>query len=118
MVTFPRRLRYFLHRDPVLLGRVRRSVLQTIETCLRRYCPDAPPGSRFGAVSFVQHFGSALNAHTHLPCCVTAGVFSLDADDTLRFHPAADLDAAAVSAVQRRIRSRVLRIAVGKYGRR
>ena len=26
VVTFPRRLRFFLHRDPVLLGRVRRSV--------------------------------------------------------------------------------------------
>jgi hypothetical protein len=60
----------------------------------------------------VQRFGSALNAHTHLHCCVTDGLFGLDAHGTLRFHPAADLDAAAVSAVQRRIRSRVLRLAV------
>ncbi len=36
-VTFPRRLRYFLHRDPVLLGRVRRSILRTIESGLRGY---------------------------------------------------------------------------------
>ena len=63
----------------------------------------------------MQRFGSALNAHTHLHCCVTDGVFSLDAAGTLRFHPAADLSAAALSAVQRRIRSRVLRIAV-RYG--
>jgi hypothetical protein len=28
VVTFPKRLRFFLHRDPVLLGRVRRSVLR------------------------------------------------------------------------------------------
>jgi hypothetical protein len=60
----------------------------------------------------VQRFGAALNAHTHLHCCVTDGVFSLAADGTLHFHPAVDLDAAAVSAVQRRIRARVLRIAV------
>jgi hypothetical protein len=112
VVTFPRRLRYFLHRDPVLLGRVRRSVLRTIESGLRRRCPGAPRDSRFGAVSFVQRFGSALNAHTHLHCCVTDGVFSVDAAGSLRFHPAVDLDAAAVSAVQRRIRTRVLRIAV------
>jgi len=42
-------------------------------------------------------------------------VFSVGPDGTLRFHPAADFDSAAVSAVQRRIRSRVLRIAV-RYG--
>jgi len=42
VVTFPRRLRYVLHRDPVLLGVVRRSVLRRIETGLRRHCPDAP----------------------------------------------------------------------------
>jgi hypothetical protein len=39
-------------------------------------------------------------------------VFGLEADGTLRFHPATDLDAPAVSAVQRRIRGRVRRIAV------
>ena len=79
VVTFPRRLRYFLHREPVLLGRVRRSVLRTIEAALRHRCPDTPRDARCGAVSFVQRFGSALNAHTHLHCCVTDGVFSLDA---------------------------------------
>jgi hypothetical protein len=115
VVSFPRRLRYFLHRDPVLLGRVRRCVLRTIEVALRRRCPDAPRDSRCGAVCFVQRFGSALNAHTHLHDCLTDGVFSVGPDGTLRFHRAADFDAAAVSAVERRIRSRVLRIAV-RYG--
>lgn len=112
VVTFPKRLRFFLHRDPVLLGRARRSVLRTIESGLRRCCPGAPHGARCGAVTFVQRFGSALNAHTHLHCCVTDGLFSLDAGGTLRFHPATDLDAPAVSAVQQRIRMRVLRTAV------
>jgi len=89
--TFPRRLRFFLHRDPVLLGRVRRSVPRAIEWGLRRHCPDAPRVARFGAVSFVQRFGSALNAHTHLHCCVTDGVFSLEPAGALHFHTAADL---------------------------
>jgi hypothetical protein len=44
-------------------------------------------------------FGSTLHAHTHLHCCVTDGVFSLTAVGTLHFHPAADLDAAALSGV-------------------
>ena len=112
VVTFPKRLRFFLHRDPVLLGRVRRRVLRTIESGLRRRCPDAPRAARIGTVSFVQRFGSALNAHTHLHCCVTDGVFSLEPAGTLQFYTAADLDAAALSAVQRRIRVRVLRLAV------
>jgi len=91
VVTFPKRLRFFLHRNLALLGRVRRSVLRTIEAGLRHRCPGAPRGARCGAVCFVQRFGSALNAHTHLHCCVTGGVFSLDADRTLRFYPTEDL---------------------------
>ncbi len=90
-------------------------MLRTIESGLRRRCPDAPRAARFGAVSFVHRFGSALNAHTHLHCCVTDGVFSLDPHGTLRFHPAVDLGETTISAVQRRIRRRVLRIAV-RYG--
>lgn len=112
VITFPRRLRYFLHRDPVLLGRVRRCVLRAIESALRRRCPGAPRGARCGAVTFVQRSGSALNPHTHLHCCLTDGMFSVDAAGPLRFHPAAEPDAAAVSAVQQRIRRRVLRLAV------
>jgi hypothetical protein len=64
---------------------------RAIESGLRRRCPDAPRAARFGAVSFVQRFGSALNAHTHLHCCVTDGVFSLEPAGTLHFHTAADL---------------------------
>jgi len=86
VVTFPRRLRHFLHRDPALLGQVRRSVLRAIESGLRRRCPRAPRDSRFGAGSFVQRFGSALNAHTHLHCCLSDGVFSLDAAGALVGH--------------------------------
>jgi len=104
-----RRLRLFLHRDPVLRGRVRRSVLRAIGNGLRRRCHRAPRDSRCRAVSFVQRFGSALNAHTHLHCRVTDGVFSLDSAGTLHFRPAADLAEIAVSAVHCRIRSRIPR---------
>jgi hypothetical protein len=110
VMSFPKRLRYFLHRDPALLNRVMRIVLRAIETGLRRACPDAPKCARFGAVSFPQRFGSALNAHTHLHCCIPDGVFS-HVDGVLRFHPAA-LREADFQAVQGRIRTRVLRAAV------
>ena len=110
VITFPKRLRYFLHRDPALLNRVMRIVLRAIETRLRRACPGAPREARFGAVSFPQRFGSALNAHTHLHCCIPDGVFS-QVDGVLRFHPAA-LSDADFQAVQQHIRTRVLRAAV------
>ncbi len=108
VVTFPKRVRFFLHRDPALLWRVLRAVLRTIEMQLRRASPGAPPEARFGAVTFVQRFGSALNAHTHFHCCVTDGLFSAAAG-TLRFHPITALTDADLAAVQHTVRTCVLR---------
>jgi hypothetical protein len=110
VITFPKRLRYFLHRDPALLNRLLPIVLRAIETRLRSACPGAPRAARFGAVSFPQRFGSALNAHLHLHCCITDGVFS-QTDGELRFH-AAQLTDADLQAIQRQIRTRALRAAV------
>jgi hypothetical protein len=106
VISFPKRLRYFLHRDPAMLNRLLSIVLRAIETRLRQACPEVPATARFGAVSFPQRFGAALNAHLHLHCCVTDGVFS-EAGGVLRFHPAR-VDGADVQAVQRAIRSLVL----------
>jgi len=44
------------------------SCCAVIETSLRER--SGRPGGRLGAVSFVQRFGSALNAHVHFHCCV------------------------------------------------
>jgi hypothetical protein len=44
---------------------------------------------RLGAVSFVQRFGSTLNAHVHFHCCVIDGVFTEDADGQVQFAEAA-----------------------------
>jgi hypothetical protein len=70
----------------------------------------APNSARFGALSFPQRFGSALNAHTHLHCCIPDGVFS-QKGGVLHFH-AATLTDADFQAVQHHIRSRCLRAAV------
>ena len=109
VITFPKRLRYFLHRDPQLLSAVRRVSLRVIERQLRRACADAPRLARCGAVSFPQRFGSALNAHTHLQVCMTDGLFGATGSQ-LRFHPAR-LGEIDFTAVQRAIRHRVLRTA-------
>jgi hypothetical protein len=53
VLSFPKRLRYFLHRDPGLVGRVLAGVLRALEIRLRACSPGAPAGARFGAVTFI-----------------------------------------------------------------
>lgn len=110
VLSFPKRLRYFLHRAPGLVGRVLAVVLRVLETRLRECSPGAPAGARFGAVTFFQRFGSALNAHLHLHICVIDGVSSQGAAGELRFHPATVLSHSDVAAVQSLVRHRVLHL--------
>jgi hypothetical protein len=110
VLSFPKRLRYLLHRDPALVGRVLGVVLRALEDRLRACCPRAPVTARFGAVTFIQRFGSAMNAHLHFHICVIDGVFSQDARGELRFHPATGLSPADVTAVEGLVRRRVLRL--------
>jgi hypothetical protein len=86
VVTFPRRLRFFLHRDPVLLGRVRHVVLHTIEAALRRRCPDAPAVStvqqriRIRTLRVAVHHGALTSeVAADLARCGHGGGFSLHA---------------------------------------
>ncbi len=110
VVSVPKRLRYFLHRDMELTGRTLHIVLRALEAKLKQRCPGAPAAARLGAVTFIQRFGSALNRHTHLHCCVIDGLFSQDEDGNLCFHPATELDEDDVAAVQGVVRQRVLRL--------
>ena len=65
--------------------------------------------TRTGAVSF-HRFGAALNPHIHFHCCVIDGVFSTSAGQ-LRLH-CARFDDEAATAVQSRVRLRVLKLLV------
>ena len=64
VLSLPKRLRDFLHRQPNRVNPVLRIFLAEVETARRSCSPDAPSGARFGAVTFVHRFGSALNAKT------------------------------------------------------
>jgi DNA-directed RNA polymerase subunit RPC12/RpoP len=87
VLSLPKRLRYFLHRQSKLVNPVPRIFLAEVEVALRASSPDAPSGARFGAVTFVHRLGSALNANLHFRCCVIDGVFSAE-EEGLRVHPA------------------------------
>jgi len=60
-------------------------LLRVIEARLRQRSGWAR--GRLGAVSFVQRFGSALNAHVHFHCCKIDGVFALGEDGQVHFRP-------------------------------
>ena len=78
VLAVPKRLRYFLQRDSEALGAVLHILLRVIEARLRQR--SGFHAGRLGAVSFVQRFGSALNAHVHFHCCVIDGVFAVGED--------------------------------------
>ena len=69
VLAVPKRLRYFLVRDPQRVGAVLGIFLRVIEETLRQASPGAGRGARLGAVSFVHRFGASLNAHLHYHCC-------------------------------------------------
>ena len=107
VLSVPKRLRYFLQRDPEALGAVLHILLRVIEARLRQRSGCAR--GRLGAVSFVQRFGSALNAHVHFHCCVIDGVFAVGEDGQVHFAEAAALTPEELAAVQQQVRARVLR---------
>ena len=107
VLSVPKRLRYFLQRDPEALSAVLHILLRVIEGRLRQRSRSAR--GRLGAVSFVQRFGAALNAHVHFHCCVIDGVFALGEDGQVHFAEAGALTPEDLAAVQQQVRARVLR---------
>jgi len=109
VLSLPKRLRYFLHHDPELIGPVLRIFLATVEDRLKVRSPGAPAEARFGAVTFVHRFGAALNVNLHFHCAIMDGVFSAQGEK-VQFHEAKLLSEEDLAAVQGEVRTRVLRL--------
>jgi hypothetical protein len=73
VLAVPKRLRWYLEREPRALSAVLHIFLRVVEHHLRQTSPGAAPSARFGAVSFVHRFGASLNRHVHFHCCVIEG---------------------------------------------
>ena len=108
VLAVPKRLRYFLHRDPDLQGAALRLFLGAVEQTLRAHSAGAGPAARLGAVAFIHRFGSALNPHLHFHCVVLDGVFASAPTGGVVFHPATAIDEPAIAAVQATVRRRLL----------
>lgn len=48
VLSLPKRLRFFLHRDAELTGRVLRVFLRAVESKLKQCSPGVPADARFG----------------------------------------------------------------------
>ncbi len=73
VLSVPKRLRYFLEREPKAVTAVLHILLRVVEAHLRKLSPGASAQARFGAVSFVHRFGASLNRHLHYPAASTTG---------------------------------------------
>jgi len=108
----PKRLRWYLEREPQALSAVLQILLlHVIEAQLRR-SSGASSHARLGAVSSILRSGASLSRHIHSHCCVIDGAFEPveDADDfpdSVRFRPAAELTPEAVAAIPEQVRVRV-----------
>jgi putative transposase len=103
VLSLPKRLRYFRHHEPALIGPVLRIFLDAVEDRLKISSPGALAEARF------HRFGSALNANLHFHCAVIDGVFGAQGE-RVQFHEARLLCPADIAAVQRAARTRVLRL--------
>jgi len=109
VLTVPRRLRFFLQRNPKHASGVLNILMRALQTTIRSCSPHAPPGSRFGAVSFQQRAGSSINPHPHYHVVATEGVFAPRGGGEVEFFEATEIDQDVVDALCSKLRRRILR---------
>ncbi|WP_373509628.1 transposase, partial [Thiocapsa sp.] len=105
----PKRLRWYLEREPHAVSAILHIFLRVIEAHIRASSPTGSPRARLGAVSYVHRFGSALNRHVHLHCCIIDGLFDPGEDGQVRFLQAPVLTTDEMAAITEQVRRRVLR---------
>ena len=107
VLTVPKRLRYFVNRNPALSGELSRILAGTLARFYRsraRADRDSAPGQYHA----IQRFGSKVNLHVHVHAVVSDGVFALEGG-TLKFHPAPTPTASELAELSRQLRRRILK---------
>ena len=104
--SLPRWARFLLARDPALITRVLLALRGIFARQRLRARRLGVRGTRAGAITFVQRFGSALNLNVHFHCVVPDGVWAREGG-VIRFVPLPGLTDDNVAQVLRRLESRV-----------
>jgi hypothetical protein len=108
-LTFPYALRLRLARDPQLLSAVLSVFLRTVFVWQRLQARRAGINAPLcGAVTAVQLWGSLLQLTPHFHSLIPDGVFTLQRDGTLQFHPLQPPQDADIDRLLERIATRVL----------
>lgn len=110
MISFPKRIRHYLQTDAILQT-VLRIVIDEVKKRII-VCSPKITRAQFGAVSFIQRFGTTLNLHPHFHLVVADGLFEMK-DDSFQFHEAF-LTADDIADTQDKIHQCILKI----FGRR
>ncbi len=108
VLVLPKRLRYFVDRNPALAGEVCRMLTSELSRCYLELT-DSPAGAAPAGIFVVQRFGSAVNLHVHIHAVISDGTFDSTTDGRLVFRPAPEPDAEIVRALTRRVRHGILR---------
>jgi hypothetical protein len=111
--SVPKRLRWYLEREPKAVSAVLHSFLCVIEAHLRRATDGAASQARLGAVSFIHRFGSSRDCHIHFHCCIIDSVFERvdhgpGVGEAVRFRTAPELTPQARAAICEQVRVPVL----------
>lgn len=106
VLVVPKRLRYFVHRNPALSGELSRILADALARLYRDRSGTNTHASP-AQVHMVQRFGSKINLHVHVHAVVSDGVFVLE-EGRLKFHPAAEPSAQDVADLSRRLKRRIL----------
>ena len=116
VLVLPKRLRYFVHRNPALAGEISRILASAInrfyaERSGRGGDPSSPCAP--AQVLVVQRFGGKANLHVHLHAVVSDGVFALregaGGDGKLGFIPAPEPSPTEIAHLCERLRRNILR---------
>lgn len=106
VLTVPYQLRFLFATEPQVIIKVLAIVHRVITTWLiRRAGLTVKSGAQAGAVTLIQHFGSALNAHLHFHMLYVDGVF----DRHGGFYPLREPSTDDLDAITHQIARRVSR---------
>jgi hypothetical protein len=106
VLSVPYQLRFLLAAQPQVITKVLAIVHRVISTWLiKRAGLTVKSGAQTGAVTLLQHFGSALNAHLHFHMVYIDAVF----DRHGRFHPLKGPTPGDLDAITHQIARRVSR---------
>jgi hypothetical protein len=107
VLTLPKRLRFFVHRDSHLVGQINRILTAEI-TAFYRDQAGSSPDSAPALLGFVQRFGSSINLHIHWHLVVSDGTFTTQ-DGRLSFRPAPPPSAEQIEQLTQALRRRILK---------